>query len=1708
MYHVCRRGGQTSFSVRSASGLIFSLLAIVAVVCWQNWPAVRASGQADHSPDGLWQELAARALATPPLSVAPGRHFRAVRLNRQALLDVLKKAPHENTQALAESQSVLSLPLPDGKFARFRLEESPAMEPALAAKFPAIKSYRGVGADDSSLQVRLDWSPRGLHALMLKNERPISVEPLRNGDDATYVSFYGQDAVRPQDFECLIEQLPTPTAQAVRAVAPRAFSFGNVRRNFRIAIATTVEYTNAPNLGGGSVASALASVNTWLNAVNLIYERELSMHFNLVANNDRIIFAESDFLSNGSPNLMLSEVRGILSQTIGVTNYDLGHVLGTGTGGTANLGVVCVDSGFPGPFKGGGVSLIHPTATVGNSFYITRIAHEIGHQFGATHSYSDADTNYACNSGRNSISAWESGSGLTIMSFAGSCNPIATGRALHFHGGSLAQIAAFLQNNALCAQTVNVNNNLPTVNGGNDFRIPRNTPFALTATGNDLDPSDKANLTYSWEQLDAGGVGFGNPAFTDANDVAGTTRPIFRPYAPSRNPMRVFPELSYILYHANVPPLTQLEHDFEVFTGESLPNVTRTLNFKVTVRDGRGGVADDDVLIEVDGNSGPFAVTAPNDEVIWEGGSKQTVTWSVNGTNVAPINAANVRITLSTDGGFNFPITLFASTPNDGSEMITVPSGLTAFTARVKVEAIGNIFFDLSDTNFSLTPGSPACPTVASLNPTNGQAGVAVMLTGANFTGVTAVRFNNNLNANFTLLSDTQIRVSVPTGATTGPLTLVKADCGDSQTSNFTIAACTYALNATVRNVSAAAITSNVTITTGANCGWTAESHTPWVTIISGATGNGTRLVNFSIAGNTGQARSGTLTMAGQTVTVTQTVGCAFALSPTLQNLDGPGGTSSVTVTTGANCPWTAVSTFPWITINAGKSGSGPGTVAFTVSPNNGLERAGSLTIAGQNSTVTQSSYCNFSITPTERDLGAAATSTTVNVQAGLDCNWVSASTVNWLTVAAGANGISNAPVVINAAANTGPPRTGLVVVAGQAFTVNQAGGCTYTLSRASQDFNANGGTNSFNVTAGAGCAWSVTNNADWIRINSGASGTGNGTVNFTATANTGPARTAMLVIADKSFTVSQAANCAVTLSPTTRNVTAPAVTGTLNVAAAASCAWTAVSNADWITLTGNTSGAGNSTVAYAIAANTGAARIGTLSIGGATFTVTQAAATCAYTFSPASQHFEASGANASVDVTTAGYCAWTATSNAGWLTITSGSGGLGNGPISYNVAPNTGPARSAALTISGQAFNVTQAAGCGFTLNTSQQNAAAAGELLSVNVATHSICPWRATSDVYWITVLGEPNRSGPGLLNYEVQPNPGAARTGTLTVAGQRLTIVQGPGGADPPLVTALSPTAMPSGNGRFTLVVRGLNFSSDAIVLWQGVPRTTIWINNTQLHATILMTDVINPGLANVSVFDPHSQTISNSSRFLISGRNNNVSAASYASTELAPEQIIAVFGTDLASASASATTVPLPTTLAGTTVQIKDSAGRERLAPLFFVAANQINYLLPAGSAPGPATVTIISGEGQISVGEININHVAPGLFSADSSGRGVAAGFVLRVLANNTQRIEPLARFDATQRVFVPVPIDLGAATDQVFLVLYGTGWRGRSDLSGVNCTIGGTSGAVSFAGAQGTLLGLDQLNVLLPRSLAGRGEVEIGLTVDGKQANSVKVQIR
>jgi uncharacterized protein (TIGR03437 family) len=234
--------------------------------------------------------------------------------------------------------------------------------------------------------------------------------------------------------------------------------------------------------------------------------------------------------------------------------------------------------------------------------------------------------------------------------------------------------------------------------------------------------------------------------------------------------------------------------------------------------------------------------------------------------------------------------------------------------------------------------------------------------------------------------------------------------------------------------------------------------------------------------------------------------------------------------------------------------------------------------------------------------------------------------------------------------------------------------------------------------------------------------------------------------------------------------------------------------------------------------------------------------------------------------------------------------------------------------------------------------------------------------------------------------------------------------------------------------------------------------------------------------------------------------NLSAASYIGSTLASQAIVAAFGSNLAIATEPAATLPLPTSLANTTVTVINS-GVQLSARLLFVSPAQVNYVLPAEPASDSATVVITSGDGSVATETIQIADVAPGLFSANANGEGVAAAVALRVKPDGTQSYEPVAQFDAAQNKFVSLPINLGQATDQVFLILFGTGIRGRSALTAVTASIGGIASEVLFAGPQGLFEGLDQVNLRLPRSLAGRGEIDVGLVVDSKSANMVQVQV-
>ncbi|HNG34290.1 MAG TPA: putative Ig domain-containing protein, partial [Blastocatellia bacterium] len=751
-------------------------------------------GLTPASSENIWQETTAKQTN---LKIGQGKTFK---LDRTAMGRLLARAPREFTMPVSDSTVIVSLPLADGRMARFRVVESNILAPELAKQFPEIKSYSGQGADDPTLTTRFGWSQRGLSAMILGKDFKATVLPPDATDVNTYFSSFGGDEA---DFNCGVQALAKAPAPSVVKT-----SLGNNLRVYRMAIATSAQYLSNPQLGGGSTANAVASLNGWLNAANAIFEREMAVRLTLV-NNTSIIGLNN--IINTSESAALGQIAPILGQMVGSANYDIGHVfISQGGGGIAGLGVVCDSSDQAAPRKGSGSTSF--SAPVGNAGTTGVFVHEVGHMFGAPHTFNGTVGQF-CSKSRSGDSGFETGSGTTNMSYGGLCSQgnstdnISGGEKSRFHNRSFTAMSNYIATTS-CAVLQPTGNQAPNVSGGGDFTIPKNTPFALTAVGSDPDAADVANLTYNWEQIDAGGAPCPGPncfaqdgtaaSYSDAGDPATTTRPILRPYPSSASPTRIFPNLTYILNNGNVPP-TSMTDEFgrQTFTAENLPSIGRKLNFAVTVRDNRtmGGVSDDTVQLTVDGNSGPFAVTAPNTAVTWTAGSNENVTWDVNNTNAAPVNAANVKISLSTDGGQTFPIVLLANTANDGNAQVTVPTGLNTSRARVKVEAVGNVFFDISNANFTINGGA-GCPAIAALLPAAGAIGGTVTINGTGLTGVTDVKFSNNVTATFNVVNDTTLTATVPAGAVSGPLTLTKAGCGTTLTTSFTI--CTTAMTGSV----------------------------------------------------------------------------------------------------------------------------------------------------------------------------------------------------------------------------------------------------------------------------------------------------------------------------------------------------------------------------------------------------------------------------------------------------------------------------------------------------------------------------------------------------------------------------------------------------------------------------------------------------------------------------------------------------------------------------------------------------------------------------------------------------------------------------------------------------------------------------------------------------------------------------------------------
>ena len=662
-----------------------TVFGIVLTVTLVVGPVVRPAANAAPATTGgsidMWQRIDSAAakgsFGDPRIPLRKG-DFATFALNEGVLSATLSSAPAEFATYAKTEDYRMSLPMPDGSVQSFRIWDSPIMEPGLARQYPEIRTYVGQGIDDPTATARFDVTPLGFHAQVISVSGTTYVDPYRNGDTATYVS-YDKSALRRagRNFDCLVDDAATALDgenETRKQPGPVYLTNGGTLRTYRLALACTGEYATAVcNHNGVSVtvANTLAAMTTSMNRVDGVYEREVSIRLVLVSNESAIIYtnASTDPYSNTNPSSLLTQNQSTCDSNIGSANYDIGHVFSTGGGGLAGLGVVCSSSRKAQGETGS-------SAPYGDGYDIDYVAHEMGHQFGGNHTF--ISTLGSCSGNGNASTAYERGSGSTIMAYAGICSTddLQPHSDDYFHGISLQEIVTYSQSGAGngCAVQTSNGNSVPSLTIGSSYTaVPEGTPFTLTAAGAS-DPNGDS-LTYCWEDWQTG------------------SSCKFRPRPPTTGASRTFPQMSDVLAGSN-------STQWETTTG----NAGATRTFRCTVRDNRaGGGAFTNNAMTVGFVSGAFSVTAPNTAVTWSGGSSQTVTWAKGGST-----AASVNILLSTNGGSTWS-TLVSGTANDGSEAVTVPNTATT-QARIRVEAAGSIYFDVSNVNFTITTGVPPTP--------------------------------------------------------------------------------------------------------------------------------------------------------------------------------------------------------------------------------------------------------------------------------------------------------------------------------------------------------------------------------------------------------------------------------------------------------------------------------------------------------------------------------------------------------------------------------------------------------------------------------------------------------------------------------------------------------------------------------------------------------------------------------------------------------------------------------------------------------------------------------------------------------------------------------------------------------------------------------------------------------------------------------------
>ena len=916
---------------------------------------------------------------------------------KQELFTVVGNASRHST--------VISLPNADGQIEQFEVFEASNFEPALQARFPEIRAFSGKGITDKYATLKLSFSPQGVQTMVFRTDKENEfIEPYSQ-DHNVYAVFKSQRTPGRLPWSCTTQdqRLASEINGDVINTAGTARSGGDLK-TMRLAQSVTAEYSNYFGATSASqVALVLAGINATLTRCNGVYEKDLALHLNLVAASTNVIYYNPatdpyDAAATGAGGTWNAQLQSTLTSVIGEANYDIGHLFGaSGGGGNAGcIGCVCTDGS-----KGSGFTSPADAIPAGDNFDIDYVVHEVGHQLGGNHTFSMSNEGTGVNV--------EPGSGITIMGYAGITSQDLAAHSIDiYHAATIAQIQANLATKT-CPVTTVISNATPVVAAVSNYTIPKSTPFALTGSATDANASDI--LTYCWEENDNA-----SSSQTAASSVASATKasgPNWISFSPTTSPTRYFPKLATILSGALISgPLTGGDAGANT---EALSSVARTLNFRLTVRDNApysstapvsvGQTQFTNMTVTVSTASGPFAVSSPNTAVSWAGNSSQAITWAVASTTATPVSCANVKISLSTDGGQTFPTVLAANTPNDGTETLVIPNTPTT-TARIKVEAVGNIFFDISNTNFTITAGS-ACGTAT------GLASSAVTTTSANVSwtavsGATsyAVDYKLNSSSTWTSFSTAQTTTAASfTGLASGSLYdwRVTATCASgvgaaaaAQFTTQTVCVAPTGLSSTPGSTTATVSWTAVTAATSYAVDYKLNSSSTWTSFSTAQTVTSASLTGLTASSLydwrvSATCPSGTTSTTAAQFTTTAPAAC-----------NAPTGLTSTPASTTASVSWTAASgavsyavdyklnsSSTWTSFSTAQTAVSASLTGLTASSLYDWRvttncTSGSSTAAAAQFTTTAASTCATAFEPNETQAAAAAITSGVTNSAAI----------------------------------------------------------------------------------------------------------------------------------------------------------------------------------------------------------------------------------------------------------------------------------------------------------------------------------------------------------------------------------------------------------------------------------------------------------------------------------------------------------------------------------------------------------------------------------------------------------------------------------------------------------------------------------------------------------------------------------------------------